>query len=103
MRRAPVNARRSNVIIGSRYPSVGRLANMANLKKSDLLKEPIEHVDITKFDARPLIDAYAKMAFSARDLARASDIYDRMLADKDCDAILCLGGSLFSAGLKKIV
>jgi deoxyhypusine synthase len=76
---------------------------MANIKKSDLLKEPIEHIDITKFDARPLVDAYSKMAYSARDLARASDIYDRMLADKDCDVILCLAGSLFSAGLKKIV
>jgi deoxyhypusine synthase len=76
---------------------------MANIKKSDLLKETIEHIDITKFDARPLVDAYSKMAFSARDLARASDIYDRMLADKDCDVILCLAGSLFSAGLKKIV
>jgi deoxyhypusine synthase len=76
---------------------------MANIKKSDLLKEEIEHIDITKFDARPLVDAYSKMAFSARDLARASDIYDRMLADKDCDVILCLAGSLFSAGLKKIV
>ena len=76
---------------------------MANIDKSALLKEPIEHIDITKFDARPLVDAYAKMAFSARDLARASDIYDRMLADKDCGVILCLAGSLFSAGLKKIV
>ncbi|MBI3565502.1 MAG: deoxyhypusine synthase family protein, partial [Elusimicrobia bacterium] len=76
---------------------------MANIKKSDLLKEQIEHIDITKFDARPLVDAYSKMAFSARDLARASDIYDRMLADKECSVILCLAGSLFSAGLKKIV
>ena len=76
---------------------------MGNIKKSDLLKEQIEHIDITKFDARPLVDAYSKMAFSARDLARASDIYDRMLADKDCSVILCLAGSLFSAGLKKIV
>lgn len=76
---------------------------MANIKKSDLLKEQIEHIDITKFDARPLVDAYSKMAFSARDLARASDIYDRMLADKECGVILCLAGSLFSAGLKKVV
>ena len=72
-------------------------------KKSDLLKEPIEHIDITKHDARPLVEAFSKMAFSARDLARASDIYDRMLADRDCSVILCLAGSLFSAGLKKVV
>ena len=76
---------------------------MANIKKSELLKEQIEHIDITKFDARPIIDAYSKMAFSARDLARASDIYDRMLAEKECSVILCVAGSLFSAGLKKAV
>lgn len=76
---------------------------MANLKKADLLKETIEHVDITKNDTRQLVEAFSKMAFSARDLARASDIFDKMLADKDCGVILCLAGSLFSAGLKKIV
>src|SRR5256885_16532897 len=42
------------------------------------------------------------MAFSSRDLARAADIYDRMLKDKDCGVILCLAGSLISAGLKKV-
>ena len=76
---------------------------MANIKKSDLLKEEIEHIDITKHDMRPLVEAYSKMSFSARDLARASNIYDKMLADKECGVILCLAGSLFSAGLKKIV
>jgi len=73
------------------------------LKKSDFLKEPIEHIDITKHDTRALVEAMSKMAYSARDLARASEIYDRMLADKDCDVILCLAGSLFSAGLKRVV
>ena len=76
---------------------------MAQIKKSDLLKEQIEHFDITKHNTIALVDAMSKMAFSARDLARASDIYDRMLADKDCSIILCLAGSLFSAGLKKVV
>ena len=44
----------------------------------------------------------ADMAFSARDLARAADIYDRMLRDTECGIILCLAGSLISAGLKKV-
>src|SRR5208282_4629043 len=87
--------------MGLIFTLVGGRPVMANLKKSELLKETIEHIDIAKFDARPLVDAYSKMAFSARDLARASDIYDRMLADKDCTVILCLAGSLISAGLKK--
>ena len=34
--------------------------------------------------------------------ARAADIYDRMLRDKECGVILCLAGSLISAGLKKV-
>ena len=72
-------------------------------KKSDHLKTPIEHVDITKHDTRALVSAMSKMSYSARDLARASEIYDRMLADKDCAVILCLAGSLFSAGLKRVV
>jgi deoxyhypusine synthase len=41
------------------------------------------------------------MAFTARDLARAADILDRMLRDR-CGVVLCLAGSLISAGLKKI-
>ena len=45
----------------------------------------------------------SKMAFQARNLGRAAQIYDRMLAEKDCGIILCLAGSLFSAGLKKVV
>ena len=42
------------------------------------------------------------MAYSARDLARAAEIYDRMIADPACGIIMCLAGSLVSAGLKKV-
>jgi deoxyhypusine synthase len=42
------------------------------------------------------------MAYSARDLHRAAEIYDRMLRDRDCGVIMCLAGSLISAGLKKV-
>ena len=73
------------------------------LKKKELLKEPIEHIDITKHDSVALVEAMSKMAFSARDLARASDIFDRMVSDKDCSIILCLAGSLISAGLKRVI
>ncbi len=70
--------------------------------KSDYLKTPIEHIDITKHNVEPLVDAMRNMAFTARDLARAADITDRMLRDTECGIILCLAGSLISAGLKKI-
>ncbi|MFZ0454751.1 MAG: deoxyhypusine synthase [Ignavibacteriaceae bacterium] len=71
--------------------------------KKDFLKEVIQHIDIKKNNVVPLVDAMGEMAFSARDLNRAAGIYDRMLEDKDCGVILTLAGSLFSAGLKKVV
>ena len=73
------------------------------MHKDDMLKIPVEHIDIKKFDARPVMDAYARMAFQARNLATAADIYNRMLSDHDCTVILTLAGSLFSAGLKHVV
>ena len=73
------------------------------MKKQDLLQKPIEHIDIKTFDARPIIDGYASMAFQAKNLAVASEILSRMLADHDCKIILTLAGSLFSAGLKHAV
>jgi deoxyhypusine synthase len=42
------------------------------------------------------------MAFSARDLARAADLANRMVRDPACGIIWCLAGSLVSAGLKKV-
>ncbi|MBW2740452.1 MAG: deoxyhypusine synthase family protein [Deltaproteobacteria bacterium] len=73
------------------------------MEKKSLLKKPIEHIDIKIFDARPIIDAYASMAFQARNLSVAAEIYDRMLSDHDCKIILTLAGTLFSAGLKHVV
>src|SRR5262249_38317723 len=70
--------------------------------KQELLSQTIQHVDITRHNPVSLVEAMNHMAYSARDLARAADIYDRMLRDKECGVILCLAGSLVSAGLKKV-
>lgn len=72
-------------------------------KKKNFLRKPVEHIDIKTFDARPIINSFASMAFQARNISVAADIYDRMLSDQDCKIILTLSGSLFSAGLKHIV
>lgn len=72
------------------------------LRKADLLQHPIEHFDMTRVNVVPLVDAMRHMAFSARDLARAAEITDLMLRDPECGVILCLAGSLISAGLKKV-
>jgi deoxyhypusine synthase len=70
--------------------------------KKELLATPIQHVDITQHNVVPLVEAMSHMAYSARDLSRAASIYDMMLRDTECGVILCLAGSLISAGLKKI-
>ncbi|MGH9786953.1 MAG: 1,9-bis(guanidino)-5-aza-nonane synthase [Terriglobia bacterium] len=70
--------------------------------KEDLLALPIEHVDITRHNVVPWVEAMRRMSYSARDLARAAELFDRMLADTDCGIILCLAGSLINAGLKKV-
>jgi deoxyhypusine synthase len=70
--------------------------------KRELLAKTVEHIDITTHNVVPLVDSMQHMAFSARDLHRAADIFDRMLRDTECGVILCLAGSLISAGLKKV-
>ncbi len=71
--------------------------------KKDFLKDVIKHIDIKEHNVISLVDSMEKMAFTARDLNRAAKIYDMMLNDKDCVVILTLAGSLFSAGLKRVV
>ena len=73
------------------------------MKKKDLLKTKVEHISLDTFNPVPLIEAMAKMAFQARNTARAAQIYEQMLKDKDCAVILCLAGSLISAGLKQAI
>ncbi|MCK5714458.1 MAG: deoxyhypusine synthase [Nitrosomonadaceae bacterium] len=71
-------------------------------EKKELLSKKISHIDIKEHDTRALINAMKDMSFSARDLARASTIYDKMLKDKDCSIILSLAGSTSAAGCMQI-
>lgn len=72
-------------------------------EKKELLSEQIKHIDIKTFNAIPLIEAFDHMAFQSRNLANACKIYNTMLADTECSVILCLAGSLVSAGLKNVI
>lgn len=67
-------------------------------RKAELLSTTVEHIDITSFDARPIVDAMKKMSFTSRDLGRATDIYNQMLADKDCTIFLVIAGSTSAGG-----
>ncbi len=67
-------------------------------RKAELLGTVVEHIDIKSFDARPIVDAMKKMSFTSRDLGRAAEIYNEMLADKDCSIILVIAGSTSAGG-----
>jgi len=71
-------------------------------QKAELLQRTIKHIDITAHDTRALVDAYAEMSFSARELARACEIYERMLEDPDCTIILTVAGSTSAAGCMQV-
>jgi deoxyhypusine synthase len=67
-------------------------------RKAELLSTAVEHIDIRSFDARPIVDAMKKMSFTSRDLGRAADLYNQMLADQDCSIILVVAGSTSAGG-----
>jgi deoxyhypusine synthase len=73
------------------------------MNKHELLNDTVEHLSLDTFNPVPLVDAMDKMAFQARNTARAAQIYEMMVRDRDAAVILCLAGSLISAGLKKVI
>lgn len=71
-------------------------------KKRAFLKNAVKHIDIKKHDTRALIKDMGAMSFSARDLARASEIYDMMLKDKQATVFLTIAGSTSAAGCMQV-
>src|SRR6218665_3439564 len=77
---------------------VKAVAKKRNNTKAQLLAKTVEHVDMTSFDARPIIDSMRKMSFSSRDTARAADIFSMAIEDPDCSPWLILAGSASAGG-----
>ena len=70
--------------------------------KSSFLKQTVDHIDITSFDSRPIIDSMSKMSFVSRETANAAKIFNKMLGDKDCTIFLTLAGSTSAAGCMQL-
>ena len=66
--------------------------------KKSLLKSEVEHVDITSFDSRKIIESMKKMSFTSRDTAKATEIYNEMIKDQNCSIFLTIAGSTSAAG-----
>ena len=70
--------------------------------KKSLLKSEVEHIDITSFDSRKIIESMKKMSFTSRDTANAAEIYNDMIKDKNCAIFLTIAGSTSAAGCMKL-
>jgi len=76
--------------------------NLTHNSKKNFLKNPVEHIDITSFDARKIISSMGKMSFASRETANAANIFNEMIEDKDCTIFLTLAGSTSAAGCMNI-
>ena len=76
--------------------------NVGHNSKKDFLKNEVEHIDITSFDARKIISSMEKMSFVSRETANAANIFNEMIKDKDCTIFLTLAGSTSAAGCMNI-
>ncbi len=72
------------------------------MKKKDLLKNVVKHVDIKSFDATKIVDAMRDMSFTSRDAARAADILVKMINEKNSANILTLAGSTSAGGCMQV-
>ncbi len=73
-------------------------ARSKNNKKAELLAHPVEHIDIAKINGAEIIEAMGKMSFTSRDTARAAEILNMALADKECSVWLTMAGSTGAGG-----
>jgi deoxyhypusine synthase len=77
-------------------------SSAAGHNKKSFLNKPVEHIDITKFDSREIIESMSKMSFTSRDTANASKIFNEMIEDKSCSIFLTLAGSTSAGGCMKL-
>ena len=57
--------------------------NLGHNSKKDFLKSPVEHIDITSFDSRKIIQSMKKMSFVSRETSNAADIFNEMIKEND--------------------
>ena len=50
--------------------------------KKKLLNKTVEHIDITSFDSRKIIESMKKMSFTSRDTANAAGIFNEMILEQ---------------------
>lgn len=72
------------------------------MKKKEILKSVVKHIDVAKINSTAIIDAMRDMSFTSRDTADAADILNRMIRDKNCTVFLTLAGSTSAGGCMQV-
>ena len=72
------------------------------MKKKEILRNVVKHIDIKKINSVAIIDAMRDMSFTSRDTAEAADILNRMIRDKGCTIFLTLAGSTSAGGCMQV-
>jgi len=75
------------------------------MRRKDYLKNPVKHI---KVNGALTVDQLMRQfqgsgSFGAGRLARACNIYEKMLRDKDCTVFLALSGAVVPAGMRAVV
>jgi deoxyhypusine synthase len=75
------------------------------MKRKDYLQNPVKHIEINGIlTVDQLIQQFqGSGSFGAGRLARACNIYEKMLRDKDCTVFLSLSGAVVPAGMRTLV
>jgi deoxyhypusine synthase len=75
------------------------------MKREDYLQNPVKHIKINgTLTVNQLIQQFqGSGSFGAGRLARACNIYEKMLRDKDCTVFLALSGALVPAGMRTLI
>jgi deoxyhypusine synthase len=75
------------------------------MRRQDYLQNPVEHIKIEgTLTVDQLIQQFqGSGSFGAGRLARACNIYEKMLLDKDCTVFLALSGAVVPAGMRRLV
>jgi deoxyhypusine synthase len=84
---------------------VGNHPEVVLMKREDYLQNPVKHI---KVDGTLTVDQLVRQfqgsgSFGAGRLARACNIYEKMLRDKDCTVFLSLSGAVVPAGMRAVV
>ncbi|NHJ85515.1 MAG: hypothetical protein FK734_08640 [Asgard group archaeon] len=74
-------------------------------KKNTTTKlKKVNHAEIWKdMKVSDLLDEYKKVGFNAKELAKAREVMQAMIADKKCIKFATLAGALIPGGLKKVI